>query len=370
MAIKKRDLVKNEPNPALAAPPLLEDLRRMIEETRQGVATAVNAALTMLYWRVGHRINDEILKGERAGYGEQIISTVSRQLEAEYGRGFSEKSLRHMLRFAEAFPDERIVSSLMRQLSWTHFLSIIYLPDTLQRDFYAELCRMEHWSTRILQKKVASMLYERTALSRKPEKLIEQELTELRKTDKLTPDLVFRDPYFLDFLGLKDTFAEKDLEAAILREMEAFILELGVGFAFLERQKRITLDGDDFYMDLLFFHRRLRRLVVIELKLDKFRPAFKGQMELYLRWLDKYERREGEEAPLGMILCAGKKQEQIELLELGNSGIHVAEYLTESLPKDVLQEKLHKAVALARKQLADQGEAQIAENVAKLLEEE
>jgi predicted nuclease of restriction endonuclease-like (RecB) superfamily len=368
MTIKKRDSDRVKPLKKAAAIPLLDDLRRMIEETRQSVAATVNVALTLLYWRVGKRINEELLKGERAGYGEQIVSTVSRQLEAEYGRGFSEKSLRHMLRFAEAFPDERIVSALMRQLSWTHFLSIIYLQDSLQRDFYAEICRIEHWSTRTLQKKITSMFYERTALSRKPEKLIEQELTELRETDKLTPDLVFRDPYLLDFLGLKDTFAEKDLEAAILREMESFILELGVGFAFLERQKRITLDGDDFYMDLLFFHRRLRRLVVIELKLDEFRPAFKGQMELYLRWLDKYERREGEEAPLGMILCAGKKQEQIELLELGRSGIHVAEYLTESLPKEVLQEKLRKAITLARKRLENRGEERIVENTTRLLE--
>ncbi len=195
------------------------------------------------------------------------------------------------------------------------------------------------------------MLYERTALSRKPEKLIKQELAALRDEDKLTPDLVFRDPYFLEFLGLKDTWAEKDLEAAILREMETFILELGVGFAFLERQKRITVDGDDFYLDLLFFHRRLRRLVAVELKLGEFKPAYKGQMELYLRWLDKHERQEEEDPPVGVILCAGKKQEQIELLELGKSGIHVAEYLTESLPKEVMQQKFHKAVTLARKQL-------------------
>ncbi|MFZ1463300.1 MAG: PDDEXK nuclease domain-containing protein, partial [Anaerolineae bacterium] len=305
-----------EPVPPVAAPLLLEDLRQMIEETRQGVATTVNAALTMLYWRIGKRINEEILKGARAEYGEQIVSTLSRQLEAEYGRGFSEKSLRHMLRFAEAFPDERIVSALMRQLSWTHFLSIIYLQDSLQRDFYAEMCRIERWSTRTLQKKIGSMLYERTALSRKPEELARRELDALRNEDQFTSDLVFRDPYFLDFLGLTGAFQEKDLEAAIMREMEAVILELGAGFAFVARQKRITLDGDDFYLDLLFFHRYLRRLVAIELKLDKFRPEHKGQMELYLRWLDKYERHEAENAPIGLILCAGKQQEQIELLEL------------------------------------------------------
>jgi predicted nuclease of restriction endonuclease-like (RecB) superfamily len=348
MASKKRDLVKMEPVPPVASPPLLEDLRRLIEETRQGVAATVNAALTLLYWRIGKRINEEILKGGRAEYGKEIVVSVARQLEADYGRGFSEKSLRHMLRFAEAFPDDRIVSALMRQLSWTHFLSIIYLQDSLQRDFYAEMCRIERWSTRTLQKKIGSMLYERTALSKKPEELARLELAALRDEDKLTPDLVFRDPYFLDFLGLTGAFQEKDLEAAIMREMEAVILELGAGFAFVARQKRITVDEDDFYLDLLFFHRNLRRLVAIELKLDKFRPEHKGQMELYLRWLEKYERKQGEEAPLGMILCAGKKQEQIELLELGSSGIHVAEYLVELPPRKLLAEKLHRAVELAR----------------------
>jgi predicted nuclease of restriction endonuclease-like (RecB) superfamily len=214
------------------------------------------------------------------------------------------------------------------------------------------------------------MLYERTAISRKPEEQIEKALTGLREGGQLTPDLVFRDPYFLDFLGLTGAYQEKDLESAILREMESFILELGVGFAFLERQKRIILDSDDFYIDLLFFHRRLRRLVAVELKLDKFRPEHKGQMELYLRWLDKYERQEGEDAPMGLILCAGKKQEQIELLELGESGIHVAEYLTAPLPKEVMQEKFHKAIQLARKRLENRGGEKRGKNVAELLEGE
>jgi predicted nuclease of restriction endonuclease-like (RecB) superfamily len=368
MASKKRDLVKMEPLSPVASPPLLEDLRRMIEETRQGVAATVNAAISVLYWNVGRRIREDILQEKRAEYGRQILPTLSAKLTVEYGRGWNERNLAYMVRFAETFPDETILHTLCAKLSWSHFRLLVGMDDRLKRDFYAEMCRIEGWSTRTLEKKIGSMLFERTALSRKPEKLIEQELRLLRETDNLTPELVFRDPYLLDFLGLKDTFAEKDVEAAILREMEAFILELGVGFAFLERQKRITLDGDDFYLDLLFFHRRLRRLVAIELKLGEFKPAFKGQMELYLRWLDKYERREGEDTPLGMILCAGKKQEQIELLELGRSGIHVAEYLTDSLPKEVLQEKLHKAIAIARKRLENQAEERIAENVVKLLE--
>lgn len=365
MAENKRsqEIVKHAPSSAL--PPLLDDIRRMIEETRQCVAVTVNAALTILYWRVGKRIREDVLREKRAKYGQQILPTLSAKLTVEYGRGWNERNLAYMVRFNETFPDERILHALCAKLSWSHFRLLVGMDDKLKRDFYAEMCRIEGWSTRILEKKIDSMLFERTALSRKPEKLVEQELRKLRETDNLTTELVFRDPYLLDFLGLRDTFAEKDLESAILREMEAFILELGVGFAFLERQKRITLDGDDFYLDLLFFHRRLRRLVAIELKLDKFRPEHKGKMELYLRWLDKHERREGENAPIGMILCAGKKQEQVELLELGAAGIHVAEYLLELPPKELLQAKLHKAISFARKRLenADRNETQTAANL-------
>lgn len=233
-------------------------------------------------------------------------------------------------------------------MSWTHFIALIPLEHPFQREFYAEMCRVERWSVRTLRQKIASMLYERTALSRKPANLTKLELQALREEDRLTPDLIFRDPYLLDFLGLKGAYQEKDLEAAILRELEAFILELGAGFAFVARQKRITVDHDDFYIDLLFFHRDLRRLVAVELKLDKFRADHKGQMELYLRWLDRHERKSDEEAPLGIILCAGKNREQIELLELGRSGIHVAEYLTVLPPKDILKRKLHEAIARSR----------------------
>ena len=276
---------------------LLADVRGLIEDARQDVARAVNSTLVTLYWRIGRRILHDILKEKRADYGGQIVSALGRQLALEFGSGFSEKSLRHMIRFAEAFPDEEIVSALRRQLSWTHFKRIIYIDDPLKRDFYAEICRIERWSTRRLAQKIDSMLYERTALSRKPDKLIRKELKALRAEDRLTPDLVFKDPYFLDFLGLKDRYLEKDLEDAILREMEAFLLELGAGFTFMERQKRISVDDEDYYLDLLFFHRGLRRLVAIDLKLGKFKAGYKGQMELYLRWLEEHEGILGSDLP-------------------------------------------------------------------------
>lgn len=345
---KKKTLVKAD---ALLTQPLLVDVREMILQTRESVARAVDSGLTTLYWHIGRRILQDVLKEKRADYGEEIVSALGRQLEEEFGRGFSRKSLHHMIRFAEAFPDEQIVSALRRQLTWTHFKSLVYLEDQLKRDFYAEMCRIEGWNTRTLAKKIDGMLFERTALSKKPEMLIRKELDALRAEDKLTPDLVFRDPYFLDFLGLKDTYAEKDLESALLREIESFLLELGTGFAFVARQKRITLDGVDYHMDLVFYHRRLKRLVVVELKLGDFKPAYLGQIELYLRWLDKHEREPGEERPLGLILCAGKKSETVEYLDLDRSGVHVAEYLTELPPQKVLQQKLHNAICLARARL-------------------
>lgn len=315
------------------------------------MAVAANAALTTLYWQLGHRVRTQVLEGQRAEYGAQIVAAVGRQLETRYGRGFGEKNLRRMVQFATVFPDAEIVAALRRQLGWAHFKLLIPLKDALQREFYAELCRLDGWSTRELAERVDAMLYERTALSKKPEALIRQELAALREKGEVTPALVFQDPYMLDFLELADTYSEKDLESAILREIERFLLELGAGFAFVERQKRIMLDGDDYYVDLLFFHRRMRRLVAIELKIGDFKAADSGQMELYLRWLDRHERQPSEQAPLGIILCAGKKRETVEYLDLDARGIHVAEYLTDLPPREVLEDRLHRAIEAARNRL-------------------
>lgn len=336
------------PTPAPLPPMLLGDIKALIEEGRRQATTTVNIGLTLLYWRVGQRINAEILQGERAAYGEQIVATLSRQLTIDHGRSFGVKNLRHMMRFAEAFPHEQMVYALSRHLSWTHFRALLYLDKPFQRDFYAEMCRIEGWSTRVLAERIDSMLYERTSLSKQPDDLIQQELTTLRSKSEVAPALVLKDPYLLDFLGLSDRFLERDLEDAILRELETFLLELGSGFSFIARQKRIQLDGDDFYIDLLFYNRKLKRLVVVELKQGNFKPEYKGQMELYLRWLAKFETEAGENPPLGIILCAGKNSEQIELLELDASGIHVAQYLTVLPPPEVLHRKLHEVIETAR----------------------
>lgn len=264
--------------------------------------------------------------------------------------------MRHCIRVAEVFPDEPILSALRRELSWTQLKTLMYVDDPLKRDFYIELCRLEHWSSRQLQERMQSMLFERSALSRQPDEVIRRKVAHLRDAQQMTPDLVLKDPYILDFLGLNDHYLERDLEDAILCEMEQFLLELGAGFTFVARQKRLPIDDDDFYLDLLFYNRKLKRLVAIELKLGAFKAEHKSQMELYLRWLAKHEQEPGEAPPIGIILCAGKKQEQIELLELGKSGIHVAEYLTVLPPRETLQAKLHQSIAAARARLDDQRE--------------
>ncbi|HXH90144.1 MAG TPA: PDDEXK nuclease domain-containing protein [Thermoanaerobaculia bacterium] len=343
-----------KPSRTAASPAaLLSEVRELILQTRKTVAQGVNSALVLLYWQIGQRIRIDILKEKRAGYGEQIFHSLSGKLTAEFGGGYTERNLANMVRCAEVFPDRNILHTLCAKLSWSHFRRLIYVDDPLKREFYAEMCRVEQWSVRTLHERIQSMLFERTALSKKPDSLIAAELKMLRDEDKLSPDLVFRDPYVLDFLGLKDTFGENDLEAAILREIEAFILEIGVGFCFVERQKRMQIDGRDYYLDLLFYHRKLRRLVAVELKVGDFEAADKGQMELYLNWLKRHERERDEDEPLGMILCAGKSQEHVELLELQKSGIHLASYLTTLLPWKQLETKLREAVKLARQRLQE-----------------
>ena len=330
---------------------LLAEIRGLIENARRQVAHAANAGLTLAYWRIGKRLLTENLTDGRGEYGQQILASLAQQLEREYGKGFSYSALTRMARFAELFPDERILVSLVQELTWTHFIALLPLKDSLAREFYAEMCRVERWSVRTLRQKINGMLFERTALSKNSEEVVRQELASLRD-GQMTPGMVFRDPYLLDFLGLTGAYSEKDLEAAILREMESFLLEMGNGFCFVERQKRMSVGKDDFYLDLLFYHRHLRRLVAIELKLESFQPSHKGQMELYLRWLDKHERAAGEEPPIGLILCASADAEQIELLQLDEASIRVAEYLVELPPVAVLRERLHRAIEHARERTA------------------
>ncbi len=333
---------------------LLTDIKVLVEESKKQLAVTVNSTMSLLYWKIGTRINKELEQfSNEETYGKKIVATLWRQLEIDYGRSFSEKNLRRMMQFAKLFPDKEIVVSLIRQLSWTHLLAIIPIDDPIKRDFYIQMCIHEKWSVRVFRDRIKSMLYERTAISKKPDETVKADLKQLETEQKLSTDLVFRDPYVLDFLGLSDTYSEKELENSILAELQRFIIELGNDFAFMARQKRIVIDNRDYSIDLLFYHRRLKRLIAIDLKLGEFEAGYKGQMELYLNYLKKYEMVAGENSPIGLILCAGKNSEHIELMDLEKSNIKVSEYLTILPPQNLLQERLHRAIEIAKNRLTE-----------------
>lgn len=329
-------------------PKLLNSIIGLIDQTRHIVAKTVNQKLTLLYWNIGKSINDDILKNDRADYGKKLILNLSDELSNRYGSGFNKRNLHSFIKLNTVFQDITIMHTLCAQLSWSHIRNLIYIENSLKREFYIQMTVHERWSVRTLQERIDSMLFERTAISKKPEQTIVNELKILETENKISPDLAFRDPYFLDFLGLHDSYSEKDLESSILAQLQYFITEMGSEFAFLARQKRIIIDNEDFYIDLLFFHRGLKSLVAIDLKLGKFKANYKGQMELYLRWLEKNEQKEGENKPIGLILCSEKSPEQINYLMLDNDEqIKVAEYLTLLPEKKLLLEKLEKAIAIA-----------------------
>ena len=331
---------------------ILTDIRRLIDTCRQQVAFAVNSGLTMMYWHIGERINREFIEGTRAAYGKRIVANLSTQLTEEYGgREFSEKNLNRMRQFATVFPDISIWTPVVSKLSWSHFLQVLSIEDDLKRQFYLTMAADQRWSKRTLKAKIDGMLYERTAIAKQPDEVIRQDLELLKNERKMSADLAFHDPYFLDFLGLEGNFSEKDLEEAIVSELQKFITEMGNDFAFMARQKRISVDDEDYYIDLLFFNRRLRAMVAVDLKLGKFQAAYKGQMELYLRWLEKYEMLEGENKPIGLILCAGKNEEHVELMHLHESNIRVADYLTKLPDRRILEQKLQQAVERAQNRI-------------------
>ncbi|WP_392419875.1 YhcG family protein [Capnocytophaga canis] len=323
---------------------LLSELSVLIENGQQQIVYYANSTLTLVFWQVGKRINEDVLNNERATYGKRIVPMIANELESKYGRNFTEKNIRRMMQFAEVFPDFQIVVTLSRQLSWSQFLVLIPLKNHEARMFYAELTANESLSVRDLRKQITTKAFERMQIAN----------LQVQQSE-IIPINTFKDPYLLDFLGLRSDYLEKDIETAILHKLESFILELGRGFAFVERQKRMIIDGEDFYLDLLFFHRKLKRLIAIELKIGKFQAKHKGQMELYLKWLNKYERQEGEEAPIGLILCAENSKEQVELLEIHKDGIMVAEYWTELPSKKQLEKKLHEAFIEAREQFENKG---------------
>lgn len=339
-------MIQGNPPPASTIDSLYQDIKQLIEVAKSHVVTQVNQTLVLTYWQIGKTIKTELLHDDRSEYGLATLKQLAQQLQQEYGVGFSYSSLTRMIKFYGFMPEQTIVATLSQQLSWSHFVELIKIEDELKRGFYIRLCTDAHWPVRTLRERMNNMLYERTALSKQSDVLIAQELAA-----SATPQLFLKDPYLLDFLDLKDNFTEKDLENAILADLERFILELGSDFAFMNRQKRIQIGGNDYYIDLLFYHRKLRRLVLIELKLGEFKAEYKGQVELYLKWLTKYEQQADEQPPIAIILCSGKDNEVVELMDLEPDNIHIAEYWLKLPPKEVLQAKLHKAMLEAKSRL-------------------
>lgn len=310
---------------------LLDDLAGMIETARDRAAGAVNTELVMLYWSLGERLRVHVLGGQRAHYGTDKVKGIATELTRRYGRGYSWQNLFRMAKFAELYPDPQIFSPLARKLTWTNITEVLTLEPPVKRDFYLTMCARERWTKRTLRAQIAGKLYERTIAARGSTQGVEAEIAMLRRDGTASRSLAFRDPYVLDFLGLPAAHSESDLEQAILDEMQTFLSEIGVGFAFVERQKRIVVDSKDYHLDLLFYHRYLRCLVAVELKTRDLEPGDFGQMTLYLRWLQAHERLPGEEPPIGLILCAGKGPEQTALLGLDDGEIRATRYITEPL---------------------------------------
>jgi len=338
--------------PANQEDTLFGELKDLIVRARERVAVQVNQALVMTYWQIGRKLQTEVLQRDSHRYGEATMTRLAERLTQEFGGGFSHQNLYRMVKFYLKFQDPEIFSTLSRKFSWSHFLEFIKVDDPLKRDFYVQVCSTQGWSVRQLRREMDSLLFERTMLSRQPEGVIRQELAKLESDPAgASPNLFLKDPYLLDFLDLKDHFSEKDLENAILHELERFILELGSDFAFIGRQRRIQVGGSDFYIDLLFYHRKLKRLVVVELKMGEFRPEHKGQVELYLKWLARHDAQPDEKPPIAIILCTTRDAEIVELLDLEKDHIHVAEYWVQLPPREVLQARLHEAMAAARARL-------------------
>lgn len=336
--------------PAMS-PALLDDVRQLIVDARQRVAVVVNTELTMLYWQIGRRINAEILHGQRAQYGKQIVASLARQLTEEYGKGWGEKHLRHCLRLAETFPNEPILYTLCREFTWSHLRLLMFIEDPLKRDFYIELGRVERWSVRQMQERINSLLFERTAISRKPEETIQGDLARLRQEGQMSPEMAFRDPYVLDFWGCRTAILKKTWRRQSSTSCNASLSSWGQTLPFWHGKSVSSSTTAIIGLISFFFHRRLKCLVAIDLKIGEFEAAHKGQMELYLRYLEKYEQMEGESAPIGLILCTGKNEEHVELMRLDQSNIRVADYLTALPPRETFQAKLHQSIAIARQRM-------------------
>jgi len=384
---------------------VLPQIRALIEASRQHVVATANLTLVWLNWNVGRIISEETQQhAERAEYGERLIEALAQRLTKQYGNGYSARSLWDVRRFFSEFEilpspltefgSRQILPSLLAEssmprfrseapskssaeeirrvppakssgraisqpvpgesgdrlvidvskhshLGWTHYRILLTVETGMKRRFYFEQAASQRWATRELQRQLDRALFERVALSRDTRVLARLE-KQRGPVETVRYEDAFKDPYLLDFLGLKGAYSEKDLEAAIIANLQQFLTELGSDFCFIRRQYPMRIDDEDFYLDLLFFHRRLSCLMAIDLKIGPFSAADKGQMDLYLAWLKQHQWRQGaENEPVGLILCTSKKRQHVELLlSHGPHKMQVSEYLTQLPPKRVLEDRL------------------------------
>ncbi len=326
---------------------LYDGVTEIIDNSKKQVAVYVNAHSSMTFWNVGKYIIEDLNYQTYSAYGQKILATLSQRLMSRYGKGFTYSALTRMMKVARIYNDPEMFATLSQTLTWSHFLELITIEDDTKRLFYQQMGIAEHWSVKQLRNKQDEMAYERSLLAVKPDDMMVKTLENI-SPHHMEPDVVLKSSYVLDFLGLSGYYSEGDLENAIAKQLESFILELGQGFAFLERQKRFTIDGTDYYLDLLFYHRRLKCLVAIDLKLGKFKPQYKGQMELYLKYLEKYEMQPDENKPVGLLLCSEGNTEHIELLMLDEDNIKVGQYLTCLPDKQWFIDKLNRSILIAK----------------------
>jgi predicted nuclease of restriction endonuclease-like (RecB) superfamily len=338
------------------------DIVGLLQAARAASARSVNALMTATYWEIGRRIVEFEQEGqERAEYGEGIIKQLAEDLEPRFGRGFGWRNLTQMRAFFLVWPASKILQTPSAKsvplpelaqkfpLPWSAYVRLLSVRNPEARAFYETEALRSGWSIRQLDRQIGSQFYERIALSRNKAAMIEKaDISE--SSDTVTPEEAIKDPFVLEFLDLKDEYSETDLEAALIQRLTDFLLELGDDFAFLGRQKRLRIDDAWFRVDLLFFHRRLRCLVVIDLKVGRFSYADVGQMHLYLNYAREHWMKPGENPPVGLILCAEK-------------GAAEAHYALDNLPNKVLAAE-YQMVLPDEKTIADElarSEAQIAE---------
>lgn len=326
---------------------LYQGVSEIIDDSMRQVAVYVNAQSSMTFWNVGTYITNDMNYQTYSAYGQKILATLSQRLMERYGKGYTYSALTRMMKVARIYSDKEMFAMLSQTLSWSHFLELVTIEDPTKRLFYQQMGMTEHWSVKQLRAKQDEMAYERSLIAVKPDDEIVHTLERINP-QHIESEVVLKSSYVLDFLGLSGYYTENELENAIAAQLENFILELGQGFAFLERQKRITIDGTDYYLDLLFYHRKLKCLVAIDLKLGKFKPHYKGQMELYLKYLQKYDMQPGENPPIGLLLCSEGNTEHIELLMLDEEHIKVGQYTTFLPDKQWFIDKLNRSILIAK----------------------